>query len=767
MNLNQPNLPASGRDTTLPIFPAGTAIGEYTAELARIRATVRKLNQPVTLDQFRILTEIGTPDATRLADESLQLAAQRIATGRRLSAEQLEALRLQSPRDFDAYHAASRAKTSAERVALHTARKSDIGELPPCADPVTRTDCADDLVRFGTHYCAELLRRPPAPRIAEVLASLAAVIRNGGRLHLRLPRGKGKSTWVKIALLWSLLYGYRRFAVVFSANAVNAKAIIRDICRLLEHSPRFLADFPEVAVAFRALGGVTQRCAAQTYRGRRTEIAISSENIRLPVIEDSPASGALIVSRGLAAGVRGLIDMATRPDFVFLDDPQTSAKARSPRATETQESLVTQDILGLGGHDQNISAILATTPLCHSDLSERFADTSRHPEWVTHTLPLVLQMPTETDLWEEFAQKYNQDQRAGRFDNPTSTAFYAANRAAMDEGAVLLDPGDAAPGELSSLHHAMLIRCKFGPEAFRSEYQMAIRQASALYTLDPARLASRLTQSPILQLPQQCNRLFAFCDVNAAADAALRWCVLAVGDRNTTAIVAYGRHPQRGRLYPEHTPADAVANAIANGLAHITATLETLPFHRHDGAPAALEALCFDGGWQTTAVAAFTQAVRAPFRVIWSKGFGFRNYKQKMALGDPGHFCHLSESRDNGFFLAIHVDYWREYAQRTFYASPLQPGSCAFYGSDPEAHGHFAAEVAAEQLQDKGISDRGFDFWQWHITGPNHYGDTLTGCFALASYYKALSPPTGLAAPAPITPAAAPRPRRQPRYKFK
>lgn len=740
---------------------------DQSMELSKIRAAVRKLHQPITLDQLLILREFGIPEALRLADESLELAAQRIADGRRLNTEQLEALRLQSPRDFDAYHAASRAMSSRERVALHNARKSDIGELPLCADPATRADCADDLVRFGTHYCAELLKRPPAPRIAEVLASLAAVIRNGGRLHLRLPRGKGKSTWVKIALLWSLLYGYRRFAVVFSANAVNAKAIIRDICRLLEHSPRFLADFPEVAVAFRALGGVTQRCASQTYRGRRTEIAISAENIRLPVIEDSPASGALIISRGISAGVRGLIDMSTRPDFVFLDDPQTSAKAHSNRATDTQESLVTQDILGLGGHDENISAILATTPLYHSDLSERFADTARHPEWVTHTLPLVIQMPTNLDLWEEFTQKYNLDQRTQRFDNPTSTAFYAANRAAMDEGAILLDPDDAAPGELSSLHHAMLIRCKFGPEAFRSEYQMAIRQASALYTLDPARLASRLTRSPILHLPQQCNRLFAFCDVNAAADAALRWCVLAVGSRNTTAIVAYGRYPKTGRLYPEHTPADAVANAVANGLAHVTATLEALPFKRHDGADATLEALCFDGGWQTTAVAAFTQAVRAPFRVIWSKGFGWRNYYQKNAHGEPGHYCHLSESRDNGFFLAVHTDYWREYAQRTFYASPLQPGSCAFYGGDPEEHIQFATEIANEQLQDKGVSDRGKDFWFWHKAGPNHYGDTLTGCFVLASYYKALSPPTGLTSSAQITPAAAPQPCRRPRYRFK
>ena len=137
-----------------------------------------------------------------------------------------------------------------------------------------------------------------------------------------------------------------------------------------------------------------------------------------------------------------------------------------------------------------------------------------------------------------------------------------------------------------------------------------------------------------------------------------------------------------------------INNAVARGLAIVTRRIAALPLTR-SGVPVKLTALCFDGGWRTAAVSAFCRAFQAPFSLIHSKGFNWRYYAPSDKIARPANHCHLSEA-EYGRFLAIHADYWREYAHRALLSEPLQYGSLSFYGTDPKAHAQLAEEICAE-----------------------------------------------------------------------
>jgi hypothetical protein len=84
--------------------------------------------------------------------------------------------------------------------------------------------------------------------------------------------------------------------------------------------------------------------------------------------------------------------------------------------------------------------------------------------------------------------------------------------------------------------------------------------------------------------------------------------------------------------------------------------------------------------------------------------------------------------------------YWREVMQSGLLETPLMPGSLSLFGRDAAEHYRFAQEVCAERLVRKYQAYGGRETttaWDWMTTGPEHYCDALTGCFALASWFRA------------------------------
>lgn len=133
-----------------------------------------------------------------------------------------------------------------------------------------------------------------------------------GKLHLKrdffklalgLPRGFGKTSVVKLIILYAILYTDKQFPIVFGATAGHAENIISDVCSILD-DPNIIAVYGNWR---EGLSTDRKEIKQFTFRGR--EIALAA--------------------LGQGGSVRGLNVKHKRPDLMVFDDIQSREDAES------------------------------------------------------------------------------------------------------------------------------------------------------------------------------------------------------------------------------------------------------------------------------------------------------------------------------------------------------------------------------------------------------------------------------------------------------
>lgn len=679
-------------------------------------------------------------------------------------------------------------KSDLERQHARRERGRELSRIRRVRHRRVRAKCGLSLLEFGLKYCMtefnddgtvrvkRFLDRRPSPRMLRFVTILEETIRKGGNQHVRWPRGKGKSTWVKIAALWSIVYGYRRFVVIVAATKPMAKEAADEIWKYCSEDERFAKDFPEIAQPLADVSMTPQRARIQTYNGKKTHVC---ENLafhykRFALLDGFANTGGIIAYRGADQAIRGLNINSMRPDFVFVDDPQTDESARSTGRggqVEKIEERIQKALLALGDTSKTISAVMASTPIEPDDVSERFADPERHPEWVTTTEVFVTSWGPAKWMEQYFA-KCAEDNLQRDTNMTGSRAFYSRYRHEIEAGAEMMDDSDFDPKlEVSAYHHALRVRFMIGDAAFRSEYQMQPSRAQGVYKITTADVAKRVNGVPYGVVPAACDRgIVAFCDVNG--EQGLRWGIMAFGKGRVSALLACGKYPEHGRLFPEGIPSSAVQGYLGPAMREVVNAIKSVAFVREtDGEPETVRGICFDGGWETETVAAVCAEMDGAdgVAVAWSKGYGAREYSlyHHERAADPkekrlraAEMCH-TWATSNGYYLAMNSDYWREVSQTSFLAQPLAPSSCSFWGSSASVHYDYAAEVCAEQLMVKESHPKYGYIYSWKKTGHNHFGDVNYGCMAYASIRGILEAPKSLATDEHAAAASALRKKRR------
>lgn len=669
--------------------------------------------------------------------------------------------------------------TATERSHRFRAKGRELGKIPAPRNPYRVWACGISLLQFGLTYFLgpdKMIHRRPSPRMMAFVSALEQTIRFGGNRHVRWPRGKGKSTWLKVAAVWALVYGYRRFVVIIAATRPMAEVTVDEIWKFCSEDPGFAADFPEFAVPLADVALTPQRCKVQTYMGRKTHITENAKYSfkRFATLEGFPHTGGIIAARGADQAIRGLNIDSRRPDFIFLDDPQTDEDAKSTGPdgrVDKIEKRIQGALLGLGETNRMIAAVMASTPIEPGDISERFADPERHGEWLTTTETLVVKFGPK-ELISAYLREIAKDNAAHDVLLSGSRAWYIEHRAEIEAGVEMMDEQDYDPDlEVSAYQHALLRLHIMKSKAFYAECQMRPSRAQGVFKLEAVKVASRVNGYEFGVVPPQCDHgIVAFCDVNDIVG--LRWEIMAFGSGRVTATLAYGRYPVDGPLYPEGTPRSAIASYLLPAMRQVAAAVRAASFLRADGTSAKVAAICFDGGWQTETVAIgceeITKTVGIP--AVWSKGFSAklysRNYHEKAKVTEgcrAAEECHTWITA-NGHYLAFNADYWKEVSQTSFLAPPLAPSSSSLWGSDTNFHYDYAGEITAEQLESKVSDVRYGDIWKWKVTGDNHYGDTHAGCMVFGAIRGDFDPVTKLAAEN-VSEAA--KQRKKVRYVFK
>ena len=350
----------------------------------------------------------------------------------------------------------------------------DIGELPNVVDPERKKKCERDFRLFCKEYFPELFALEWSPDHLKVIKKVEQAVLHGGLFAMALPRGSGKSTITEVAAIWAMLYGHREFVVLIGATESAALELLDSLMTELEVNERLAEDFPEVTFPIRQLDGIANRCAGQLYHGERTRITWTSNEIVLPTIKGSKASGVVVRVAGITGRIRGMKykrpdGRSVRPSLVVIDDPQTSESAGSLEQTRKRIRVLAGDILGLAGPGQKISGIMPCTIIRPGDMADIILNRQTHPDWNGERTKMVYSFPKNMKLWEQYAEIRAEALRTeGNIQQATD--FYAKHRAEMDEGAKVSWEARFNPDEISALQHAMNLKLQ-DEVAFMSEYQ--------------------------------------------------------------------------------------------------------------------------------------------------------------------------------------------------------------------------------------------------------------------------------------------------------
>lgn len=645
-------------------------------------------------------------------------------------------------------------KSVAERVRKHVASGNEIsGFSVKPRHPRLKESCRYDLARFGWYYCRRVLKHKPSEDLREgLIKNTQDTILGGGQVVEEDGRGTGKTTWIAvIAPIWATFYGHRRYPLQISATAKQGKKNLRTVKRLIARSKGLQQDFPAIVIPIQAIGGISQRAAAQRYNGVPTDIEWGADQITLPMCRDMSGKpldrgcGAIIASIGIGGAVRGSNEDGQRPDFLIFDDPQTKKIAHSPKLVQDVITYIHQDALQLGGHDRVMSAFVTITPQCYGDVATELTSQTKHPEWSVFIRPFVkVKCANFRELAAEFCQEYADDQANHDTRFTRSREWYRSNRELFAEMRVV-DPLQFDPSlEEDAIHHVLNLRAKLGEESFNAEIMMSVADLDSEISIDPDTVANTVNGAPRCVCPPGTDSVVGFVDVNIRKGKGLSWGLVAFGPGRVAACIAYGRYPERGPVCPPNVSDLARNRAVTKAIRIVVAKITNLRIRDSKNRTVPIRAVGFDRGYLPGVVHRALYVLRktapVPFPLVAVRGFPWNKFgvrkKDMLRRGD-----HIFATRSQyGEYLAEMAPYWREIMQSGFLETPLMPGSFSLYGSNPADHFLVANEICNEKLIRKYVVERAGGktetAWDWIVKGDEHFCDVFTGCFAVASWFR-------------------------------
>lgn len=652
-----------------------------------------------------------------------------------------------------------------DRQAEQSLAGRDIGPLPEVVNPGRKAACERNFQLFCESYFPETYSLAWSPDHLKVIEKIETAVLRGGLFALALPRGSGKTTITESAALWSMLYGHREFVVLIGATESAALELLDSLKTELEVNERLAEDFPEVCYPVAQLEGIANRCAGQLCKGERTRITWTSNEIVLPTVEGSRASGIIVRVAGITGRIRGMKFKRSdgrnvRPSLVVIDDPQTSESAGSLEQTRKRVRVLAGDILGLAGPGQKISGIMPCTIIRPGDMADIILNRNTHPDWNGEKTRMVYRFPSNMKLWEEYAEIRAEALRTeGNFQK--ATEFYLANRKAMDAGAEVSWEARFNHDEVSALQHAMNL--KFQDEsAFMSEYQNDPlpddTADDSLLSVDE--ICAKINGLARRRVPLKCDRLTMFVDVQKAL---LFYVVIAWAEDFTGAVIDYGSWPDQHRH--EYSLGDAnpsiqtlfpkagFEGALYAALSALTDECLGREWEREDGAVLKIERALVDANWgqSTDVVYQFCRqsshaGVILPShgRYVGASSKPMTEYRKQQGdrLGFNWMIPNVAGKRAIRHVI-YDTNYWKSFIHARLAVPVGDKGSLTLYGRIPGAHQLFAEHLTAEYRVKTQGRGRTVDEWKLKPQShDNHFLDCVAGCAVCGSMLGASLPET-------------------------
>lgn len=642
----------------------------------------------------------------------------------------------------------------------------DIGELPDVVDPERKKKCERDFRLFCKEYFPELFALEWSPDHLKVIKKVEQAVLHGGLFAMALPRGSGKSTITEVAAIWAMLYGHSEFVVLIGATESAALELLDSLMTELEVNERLAEDFPEVTFPIRQLDGIANRCAGQLYHGERTRITWTSNEIVLPTIKGSKASGVVVRVAGITGRIRGMKykrpdGRSVRPSLVVIDDPQTSESAGSLEQTRKRIRVLAGDILGLAGPGQKISGIMPCTIIRPGDMADIILNRQTHPDWNGERTKMVYEFPKNMKLWEQYADIRAEALRTeGNIQQATD--FYAKHRAEMDEGAKVSWEARFNPDEISALQHAMNLKLQ-DEVAFSAEYQNdpLPEDTGGEEILSIDAICEKINGLPHNKVPLACNHVTTFIDVQKAL---LFYVVVAWAENFTGSVIDYGAWPDQHRrdfsladanpTIQSEFPRAGLEGGLYAALTALTDDLLGREWEREDGAVLKIERALIDANWGQSTEIVYQFCRESKFagvvlpshgRYVGASSKPMTEYRKQP--GDKLGFNWMMPSvikKRAVRHVIFDSNFWKSFVHARLAVPTGDHGSLTLYGRVPGIHQLLAEHLTAEYRVK--TSGRGRTVDEWKLKPEhhdNHWLDCLAGCAVCGSMLGCTLPEFG------------------------
>lgn len=695
------------------------------------------------------------------SDKGIHLAAYGRWLAARLAQQDREAPAVAEAPNNAALQYEQHRKRAAARQATIAEAGQEIGPPPPVKDPKRREQCRRDFGLFALTYFKAVFYLGFSDDHLRAIKKIEQAVLEGRLFAFAMPRGSGKTSLSLVAVIWAALYGQHRFICLIAATERRSRKLLEKIYNALERNELLMADFPEVCWPIRKLERTPQRAAKQKCQGQYTSMLWTKNEIVLPTMGGSDASGAIITVCGLTGGeVRGQVkDMPdgsmARPSLVLLDDPQTKASARSRTQTDERLELLSGDVLGMAGPDKNIAGMMPCTVIHPDDMADQILNPELHPDWHGERTKMVYHWPANEKLWEEYARLRANGLRGGD-GGDRATQFYIKNRRAMDAGSEVAWAERFPPDAVSAIQHAMNLRLRDEP-AFFAEYQNEpIDPNSSVEILSPAAIADKVNGYERLKVPSDCQIITMYQDVH---DSLIWFAVVGWTPAFSGYVLDYGAYPDQGRrnftmrqatrtMRRAH-PGKGREGAILMGLGQVSKDHLATDLVREDGAAMRVNLCMVDSGYEADTVYTFVRMFASP-ALLPSKGLylGARStpWEQRHPkTGEhQGHHWRIVPlvGKARGRLVLIDTNYWKSFLHKRLAVPMGEAGCLSLYGkrrSDGKSasaslHQMLADHLTSETKVTTEGHDRQVDEWRAGPSHPdNHLLDCLVGCAVGAS----------------------------------
>lgn len=624
----------------------------------------------------------------------------------------------------------------------------DITPLPDVVNPERKAACKEDMELFLKTYFPAAYYLELSADHKQFIADLRQNIITGGKRAYAKPRGTGKSTITRHALIYAILYGYSKYIVIIAATSDRAKSYLKTMQYELADNPLLIEDFPEACYPLSMLEHEARRCKSQLLNEIKTDPIWLADKIRMPWVEGSMASECVVTCSGITGNFRGQQEITKdgsiiRPDTLAIDDFQTDLSACSPSQCQKRLDLIESGIEGMTGPGVTLSAFLACTVIEKGDAADRILDRTYYPDWQGTRTSFLISPPTNMKLWDEYFDIYKAEKAGGKKDKDTliydATKFYMANREAMDEGAEVSWKERKEERFASAIEWAMWAKLT-KPDFFAAELQnMPTEDAHAIEMITTPELVAKQGSEPRRHVPDWAKKITAHIDVQGNC---LVYMLCAYDLNFRCQVIDHGTWPDQGRYSFAKSNMTRTFESVYPGLDEHAATAAALKdLYDHMSRPFEnskrdIDLILVDVNYAKTAgavqeFAKMHQNVNTARGKYFGVGNNYTNWLRKRNGYTSGRqWVREIETKEVGFF----ANYWKTFVAELINLPMGSANGLSLHKAEPKELARIAESIVLSERPVR-VSRKGVTAMEWEANPQidNDPFDNLIGCYVAAS----------------------------------